>query len=109
LRVSGVVVPAAVASVVVVTQNKGILTDIGRFSLLNVAHAMEVFANLPLCYLILFILLILGLQAKVLRVELLVRAYVLVSFHVQRNGQNAIQREVRIFDISAINLLVDVK
>lgn len=97
------------SSIVVVAQNKRILTNTLSLGLFNIAHAMEVFSNLALCDLVLLILLVLGFHVEMFRSELLIRANVFVSLHVQRNRQDALQREVRVLDVLAVNFFVNIK
>lgn len=83
MRVSCIIVPSTMTTVVVMAEEKRVLADTSCLSSLNIANAMEILSNLALSYLILLILLVLGLHVKVLRVEFLVQAYVLVTLHVQ--------------------------
>ena len=107
--VRDIVVPSAVASVVVIAQNERIDSNSGVLSVFNTAHAVEVLANLSLDYLVLLTLKILVLEVEVQFVVSRIGADNFCLLHVETDRQNTRQGEVRVFDVVAVDLFVDVK
>lgn len=104
-----VVVPPAVASIVVVAQNERVARDSGVLGVLDAAHAVEVLSDLPLDNLVLLALQILVLEIEVKLVIGLIGADHFRFFHVEADRQNARQGEVRVFDVVAVDFLIDVE
>lgn len=107
--VAAVIVPAALSPVVVVAQDERVGGGQVTLRILNVRHSVELFANCPLNDYVLLVLVILGIR---LEVELIVVGLWdddLGPLHMHTDGQNALEGEVGVFDVFAVNFFVLVK
>ena len=107
--VAAVVVPSAVPTIIVVPQNQGVLGNPRVFRLLNIAHAVELLANLSLNNLVLLILLIACFEVEMQLVVSQVSPDVLVFLHMERDGQDPAETEVGVLDVFPVDFLVYVK
>ena len=107
--VRDIVVPPAVASVVVIAQNERIDSDSSVLGVFNTAHAVEVLANLSLDDLVLLTLKILVLVVEVKFVVSRIGADNFCLLHVKTDRQNTRQGEVRVFDVVAVDFFIDVE
>ena len=107
--VSNVVVPAAISTVVVVTQDDSVLSEGTVSGVLYVTDTMELFSYLSFYNLVLLWLKISSLEVEMKLVVSFVRRYDFGLFHVKWNGEYSWKSEVGVLDVFAINLFVDVE
>lgn len=104
--VAAVVVPAALPSIVVVTQDQRVYRRRVTLSIRNVSDSMELFADGSLHDHVLLVLMVLPIRLEVQLVVVGVRHHHLCTLHMHRNRQNAMQREVWVLNVPSVDLFV---
>ena len=104
--VAAVVVPTTLSTVIVVSQNKCVGGSVIALRILDISHAMELFADRPLDYHILFVLVILRISLEMKLIVVCIRHDNLGFLHMDTNRKDSLKREVGVFDIATINFFV---
>lgn len=107
--VADVVVPASVTTVVVVSRDQRVDRSVIVLGIFDARHTVEILAHLALHNLVLLRLQVLRLKVEMQFVVGCICRNHFGLFHVQRNRKNAAQREVRVFDVVPVHLLVNIK
>jgi hypothetical protein len=107
--IAAVVVPPTMLAVIVVSHQKGVLGNIGIVAVLEFCYSVEFLSKGPSNYLILFVLVHWVLMVKVKHVVFHVFLHLVSQLHVLRDGQDPLQREVGILDVSSVHFLVSVQ
>ena len=104
--VAAVVVPSTLSTIVVVPQDECVHRCGIALGILYRGHTVQLLADGSLDYLVLFILMQLGSMVKVQLVVIEVRHSNLGFLHVHTDGQNPLQREIWILDVTPVYLLI---
>ena len=94
------------SSIVVVSQDKRINGSGIALGVFNISHAMELFTDGALNNDVLLVLVIFARRFEVKLIVVGVGDNYLGLLHVDADGEDALEREVRILDISPIHFLV---
>ena len=107
--VAAIVVPSSLTPIVVVPQNQSIDSSCIALCVLDSSHPVELLSNCSLDDLILLILVQFGSMVEMKLVIVEVRHYHLGLLHVDADGQDALEREVRILDVFPVDFFVFVE
>ena len=98
-----------VSTVVVVTEDEDVTRDGGVFGVLDGGYAVEVLADGALDELVLLVLVEAGAIVEMDLVKTICLDHGVTLLHVKADRQDSCQREIRVFNVLAVDLLIDVK
>jgi len=104
--IATVIVPASLPTIVVVSEDESIHSRRVALCILDVGHSVELLANRSLNDDILLVLVILSRGLEVQLIVVCIRHHYLRLLHVHTYWQDALQGEVRVLDIAAIDLFI---